>query len=119
MAKTWILDTETKGTGANMVPLDRVTKRSSVAEPVYVPREPARPREPQEPPAKAPHTFKIVDVMTRRTLAEGAGTRAAVEVLADVRSVVDVNVYIWDEDRADWRLLPFADRRALWELARA
>jgi hypothetical protein len=26
MAKTWILDTETKGTGANMVPLEKVLK---------------------------------------------------------------------------------------------
>jgi hypothetical protein len=26
MAKTWVLDTETKGTGANMVPLEKVLK---------------------------------------------------------------------------------------------
>lgn len=26
MAKTWVLDTETKGTGANMVPLDQAEK---------------------------------------------------------------------------------------------
>ena len=26
MAKTWVLDTETKGTGANVVPLDKVVR---------------------------------------------------------------------------------------------
>ena len=27
MGKTWVLDTETKGTGANMVPLEKVLKK--------------------------------------------------------------------------------------------
>ena len=31
MAKVWVLDTDTKGTGANMVPLERVLKRGSEA----------------------------------------------------------------------------------------
>ena len=29
VAKTWVLDTETKGTGANMVPLEKVQKKPS------------------------------------------------------------------------------------------
>jgi catechol 2,3-dioxygenase-like lactoylglutathione lyase family enzyme len=29
MGKTWVLDTETKGTGANMVPLDKVQKKKN------------------------------------------------------------------------------------------
>jgi hypothetical protein len=33
MAKTWVLDTETKGTGANMVPLDKVEKKKEDAPP--------------------------------------------------------------------------------------
>jgi hypothetical protein len=48
MGKTWVLDTETKGTGANMVPLDKVQKKAE-AEPRLARRpataEPAR-REP-------------------------------------------------------------------------
>jgi hypothetical protein len=28
MAKTWVLDTETKGTGANMVPLEKTQKKA-------------------------------------------------------------------------------------------
>jgi hypothetical protein len=29
MGKTWVLDTETKGTGANMVPLEKVQEKAS------------------------------------------------------------------------------------------
>jgi hypothetical protein len=38
MGKTWVLDTETKGTGANMVPLEKVQKRADAE-----PRRAARP----------------------------------------------------------------------------
>ena len=120
MGTTWILDTETKGTGAHMVPLDRVTRRPSTDEPVFKRRpgyEP--PREAAEPVELAvrPHAFRIVDLMSREMLADDASVREAVDVLADVRSVVDVNVYTWDAGRGDWRLLTFSERRALWDLA--
>lgn len=36
--KTWVLDTETKGTGANMVPLEKVLKKP---DPAPVPTRPA------------------------------------------------------------------------------
>jgi hypothetical protein len=32
MGKTWVLDTETKGTGANMVPLEKVQKKPASEE---------------------------------------------------------------------------------------
>lgn len=37
MAKVWVLDTETKGTGANVVPLEQVQRRPEAA-----PERPAR-----------------------------------------------------------------------------
>jgi hypothetical protein len=41
MGKTWVLDTETKGTGANMVPLEKVLKQPEPAEkPVQRPKRP-------------------------------------------------------------------------------
>jgi hypothetical protein len=63
MAKTWVLDTETKGTGANMVPLEKVLKKpDSQDEPASRPRKartdsppaaPARRRpRPKRPPAE-------------------------------------------------------------------
>ena len=117
MAKEWVLDTETKGTGAHMVPLETVSRRPAAPEPVFVERTPAKPREPQAPEPRAPRKFKIVDLMTRRDLAVGVGAREAAHVLRDIRSVVDFNVYTWEDGRADWRLLTFPERQALWELA--
>jgi hypothetical protein len=66
-----------------------------------------------------PRTFRIIDVMTRRTLADGATAREAVDVLGRVRSLVDVEVYTWDEERARWRLLTVSEQRAMWEFARS
>jgi len=42
MAKTWVLDTETKGTGANVVPLEKVLRRPEEAPERSAPR-PKRP----------------------------------------------------------------------------
>jgi hypothetical protein len=119
MAKTWVLRTDTKGTGAQMVPLESATRRPTAIEPVLVPRR--RPGEPAPEPAvpepSAPHRFRVVDLMTRETLAEDASTKEAVDALAGVRSVVDVNVYVWSQPRGRWRPLTQGERKALWALA--
>jgi hypothetical protein len=99
-----------------MVPLDRVTRRPSDAEPVHVPRKP-KPPEPLPPKPKAVRRFRVVDVMTgQRPLDDGNG-RDAAAALRDVRSVVDVNVYVWQDERKRWRLLTLPEQRAMWELA--
>jgi hypothetical protein len=118
MGKTWVLDTSTKGTGANVVPLERVTKRSSAPEPLAVPPKP-RPRPEEAPEPKAPRRFRIVDVMTRQALADDVGAREALDVLKGTRSIVDVDIYVWQEERDRWRLLTFPERRAMRELATA
>jgi hypothetical protein len=117
MGKIWVLHTETKGTGATMVPLESVTERSLAQEPLFVPRRP-EPKPPREPEPRPPRRFRIVDVMTRRELADDASAREAVDVLKGVRSTVDVNVYVWQEDRDRWRLLTLPEQRALWDLSR-
>lgn len=114
MAKVWVLDTETKGTGAEMVPLEKVEKPPA-GRGVIVPRERAlRQAEPAGP--KAPPKFKVVDVMTRQVLAEGADTRTTVELLQGIRSVVDVSVYVWDNRTDAWRPLSMGERKTLWNL---
>jgi hypothetical protein len=118
MGRTWILHTETKGTGAQMVPLDAVTERRRATEPVFVPRGPAQPPEPEQPKPRPTHRFRIVDVMTRQALVDDGSAREAIGVLGDVRSLVDVNVYVWSEEDERWRLLTFAEQRAMSELAR-
>jgi hypothetical protein len=116
MGKTWILHTDTKGTGATMVPLESVTKRRSEPEPLSVPPKP-KPRAPEPPKPRAPRRFRVVDVMTRQTLAEDVGAAETLETLRGVRSVVDVNVYMWHEERERWRLLSFPEQRTLFDHA--
>jgi hypothetical protein len=113
MAKTWVLRTETKGTGAEMVPLESILRKGSDAVPDFVlPQLRTPPREVQAP---QPHVFKVVDVMTREVLAEDVDARGAVSVLEDVPSVVDITVYVWEPEAERWRLLTFGETKALWE----
>jgi len=115
LGKVWVLDTETKGTGANMVPLDRVLKKPAPEpEPLRVLRRP-EPPEPKSPEPRGPRRFKVVDVMTREVLAEGADTRATVKLLEDVRSIVDVTIWVWQPDAERWRMLTFEEARSLWD----
>jgi hypothetical protein len=101
-----------------MVPLESVQQRSSAPEPVFVRRPRASVPEPAaEPEPRAPLRFRIVDVMTRQVLADDVGAREAVEALVDVHSVVDVNIYICQDEPARWRLLTLGDQRALLEVA--
>ena len=113
MAKKWVLDTETKGTGAQMLPLEKV-HRESAGKPA---RRPVAPREPRPTPAPetaGPRRFKVVDVMTREVLVDDAGTRATVDLLEDVRSVVDVAIYVWSDVTEQWQPLSFAETKMLW-----
>jgi hypothetical protein len=110
----WVLDTETKGTGANMVPLDRVLRKpgSPDSVPGFVFRKLERRTE--EPEPREPYRFKIVDLLTRRTLAEDVDAREAVQALEGVRSIVDVSMFVWESEADRWRLLTFDEGRLLW-----
>ena len=55
--------------------------------------------------------------MTRENMLDDASAREAIDTLRSVRSIVDVNVYVWDDERERWLLLPFPEQRALLELA--
>lgn len=116
MGKTWVLHTETKGTGAQMMPLERVQTRTAIAAPLVVPRKPRRRTKDDARPSRGAHRFRIVDVVTRETLADNAGVAEAIEVLRELRSPVDVNVYVWREQPGRWRLLTLAEKRSLWDL---
>jgi hypothetical protein len=112
--KVWVLDTETKGTGAEMVPLEKVLEKRSSGEPLYVApkRTPRPPKQPEPPP---PRSFKIVDVTNGEVLGEHLDTRATVAALEDVDSVVDVRMYVWDHRADRWVLLTLGEHKALWE----
>jgi len=115
MGRVWVLDTETKGTGAEMVPLDKVLRRPEPRrEPLFVPPK-AKPREPEAPRPRQPRRFRIVDVATQVTLADDVGAREALGTLGAVRSSVDVHVYVYEPEDERWRLLALAEQRAMWE----
>jgi len=116
MGRVWVLDTETKGTGAQMVPLEKTLRKPS-SEPELVVAEPRRREREEEPPEpKQPRRFKIVDVMTREVLTDDAEIRATVDLLKTVRSIVDVRVYVWETTSGTWRLLTLGEERLLWDL---
>ena len=112
MGKVWVLDTETKGTGAEMVPLEKIEKKPE-AKPRRARPKP-EPRAPEPPPPREAPRFKLVDAMTRRMLAEDVDTEKAVALLEDLRSVVDVGIYAREAGR--WEKLSYADKRKLWAL---
>ncbi len=118
MAKTWVLDTETKGTGAHVVPLPDGSPRSAgEAELALVQlTRPPRPPRPSEAPART--TFRVVDVLSGEALGEDLDARETVETLAGMRSALDARVYLHHGPGTRWRLLSLADTRRLWALAR-
>ena len=120
MAKTWVLETSTKGTGANIVPLDDEQDapepvREREREVLWV-HKPTSPRPAPEPEPKRPHRFKVVEVTTHRVLAEDADARATVAVLRDVHSIVDVTISVWSEKDGRYRLLTHGEQKTLWNL---
>jgi hypothetical protein len=111
--KVWVLDTETKGTGAQMVPLDG--RRAVEGRGVVVVQEPKpKPEAPPEP--RLPRRFKVVAVMSRRVLAEGADARTTVDLLEGIRSIVDVSIYVWEEKAGKWQGLTQREAHMLWDL---
>jgi hypothetical protein len=115
MGKTWILDTETKGTGAHVVPLEKALKKPSPEQELAVVAFERPPREAESIEPLAPLTFKIVDIRSSRLLAEDIGVRETVDLLEDIGSVVDVRIYVWMRLSERWRLLTLAEQKTLWE----
>jgi hypothetical protein len=114
MSKTWVLDTETKGTGAHVVPLEKALQplRSEQDLALVELHRPPRPAREPEPPA--PLRFKVVDTMGARVLAEGVGARETIELLEGIGSVLDAGIYLWMAKTGRWRMLTLDERKALW-----
>jgi hypothetical protein len=117
----WVLDTETKGTGAEMVPLERLEERKRLRGKRERLRVVARDRPGGaeaiviEPEAeRGPRRFRVMNVLSRQVLADDVGLADALEALRQVDSVVDANVYVWEPDEDDWRPLSMSERRTLW-----
>jgi hypothetical protein len=111
----WVLDTETKGTGAQMVPLEKA--RRPAADPERrrarpVPK-PARREKPAEP--TPPRRFRVIDALSRQVLADDANAPETIELLRGIDRPVDVSVYVWEPKPETWRLLTRREKSLLWE----
>jgi hypothetical protein len=117
VGKVWVLDTETKGTGAEMVPLEKLLRRPE--EPRRRPRRRARPEPPAEAPEpRPPLRFRVVDALTREVVVDDADARATMVELGRLRSVVDVNISVWEPKAERWRPLTLGERQTVWRLRR-
>jgi hypothetical protein len=122
MAKIWVLDTDTKGTGAEMVPLDRALKdKARKRDGERGPRVRRKPLSPPKPPdetqpaePRGPRRFKLVNAITREVLGEGIGARETVDLLDEMRSVVDVHIYVWEPVTDEWRALTLREQKTMW-----
>jgi hypothetical protein len=115
VGKVWVLDTQTKGTGATMVPLERILRKpgSETVPGFDLPKLKPRPPAPPEPPQ--PRLFKVIDVMTREIVGENLDARGVVSLLADFRSSVDVEMFVWEPKAERWRMLTLGESQTLWQ----
>ena len=110
-----MLDTETKGTGATMVPLDEVERRERPeAKRLWVPPK-RTPREPKPPEPPAPRRFRVIDVLSRRVLLQDGSVREMLALLGGIARMHDVTVYVWEPGEDRWRLLTMAEQRVVWD----
>jgi hypothetical protein len=115
VAKVWVLDTETKGTGAQMVPLEKVL-RQPASEPERRRARPLPKRRPKPAPEPVPpRRFRVIDGLSREMLAEDANAPETLELLRGVSQPVDVSIYVWEPKPEEWRLLTNRERNLLWE----
>jgi hypothetical protein len=101
-----------------MVPLEKLLRTGTPKPKLNLVQlqRPVPPKPAPEPDAPTQRHFKVVDVMTRETLAEQADAQKTVELLGRFRSIVDVQVYVWNPGRRRWRLLGLDEQRVLWNL---
>ena len=113
--KTWILDTETKGTGAHVVPLaEHESREPHAPQRIWVPPK-RSPREPEAPKPRPPRRFRVIDVVTRAVLLDGGSVAETLALLGGVEHMNDVNLYVWEPDDERWRLLSMAEQRVVWD----
>lgn len=113
VAKPWVLDSSTKGTGAQVVPLKRAESRADGTAPLMISAKRERPAKPPEP--VAPRRFRVTDVMTRRVLADDASLADTVALLEEVTRLMDVDIYVRDPRAAKWQLLSRSEQQTLWD----
>jgi hypothetical protein len=114
MAKTWILDSETKGTGARIAPLDDGAAKPRSERGLSLVKLRRAPAPAQEPASPVPLRFKVVDVMSAHVLGEDIDAREAVGLLEGMHSVLDARIFVRSPKTGRWRLLGLDEQKSLW-----
>ncbi|HMH47519.1 MAG TPA: hypothetical protein VK538_07365 [Solirubrobacteraceae bacterium] len=114
MAKTWILDSETKGTGAHIAPLDGGAAKPRGERDLSLVKLKRAPAPTQEPASPEPLRFKVVDVMSAHVLGEDVDVREAVGLLEGMHSVLDARIFVRSPGTGRWRLLGLDEQKAMW-----
>jgi len=116
----WVLDTETKGTGAEMVPLEKLQERKRRSPGAFRttvlrrrPAEDERPTAPAPEP-RAPRRFRVVGVISGEVVADDVHSREAIDALRTFSSPLDVRIYVWEPEDEGWRPLTLGEKKALW-----
>ena len=109
-----MLDTDTKGTGARMVPLEDTLAKPAEHPTPIVRRAPTPEPETKPPEPRRPRRFRVTDVLSRRVLADHADARTTLDVLAGTRSIVDLTIDVWDPKAGRWRRLAHGEKSTLW-----
>ena len=113
--KVWVLDTGTKGTGAEMVPLEKVLKEPGAGPQPAVASRRRRLRIPEPEPTPA-RRFKLVDVMTREVLAEDVDARGRSRRSHGFRPS-STCAYMYGSRRpSGGGCMTVAEQKAMWEL---
>jgi hypothetical protein len=73
-----------------------------------------RPVQTPRPKASPRWLFKVVDVVSGRTVLEDADAHTTVNTLTSVESIFDVWIFVWIPDVATWRQLTPGEHRILW-----
>jgi hypothetical protein len=119
MGKIWVLDTDTKGTGAEMVPLERALERRRPGPKERVKIVRRRQAAPEAAPdlddtaPREPSKFRAVSALSGEVLLEDAEARETVAALAGRRSLVDVRIYV--REPGGWRPLTIREQKLLWK----
>ncbi len=84
--KTWVLDTDTKGTGANMVPLEKVLRKDA---PAPARRATRRPKPSEQPAQRHPAARRPAEPVetTRTALPPGHVRKRATGEIGQVKAV--------------------------------
>jgi hypothetical protein len=119
--RTWILRHDTKGTGAEIRPLDAEQFKAGHDPPLHVhPNVSMREPKKEKPVVREPPRFRATSIFGAAwEPIHGVTVNVLVDWLATVPRMGDWNLWLWSPEQDRWIPLPAADRKFLWKVAKS